>query len=99
MFARVSTFQESPEGIAESIRRLPETQQRVEAMDLSGLKGIYYLVDRHSGKTLTITLWETEQDLKASEEAANQVRGEEAEATGGQIVDVERFEVVAADLF
>jgi hypothetical protein len=39
------------------------------------------LVDRGSGKALTMTLWESEEAMRASEEEANQFRTEIAEAT------------------
>ena len=96
MFARVSTFQEAPESIEESIQRTPDVLRKAEA--LSGFRGMYYLVDRESGKTIAVTLWDTEEAMRASEEAANRMRADEAEATGGQIVDVERFEVAAVEL-
>lgn len=96
MFARVSTFQESAESIEESLTRTTDVVERAEAMP--GFKGLYYLIDQASGKTIAITLWNTEEDMRNSEEAANQIRADEAAATGGQIVDVERYEVAVAEL-
>ncbi len=51
------------------------------------------LVDRHSGKTLGITFWESEEAMRASEEVANRLREESAEAGSGTIAGVERYEV------
>ncbi|MFQ5966769.1 MAG: hypothetical protein ACE5MI_04045 [Acidimicrobiia bacterium] len=96
MFARVSTFQETPEGIAESLERNSEVVEKADA--ISGFKGLYYLVDRSSGKSVAITLWDTQDAMHRSEEAANQIREDESVATGGEIVSVERFEVAAAEL-
>lgn len=96
MFARVSTFQETPEGIAESLERNSEVVEKADA--ISGFKGLYYLVDRSSGKSVAITLWDTQDAMHRSEEAANQIREDESAATGGEIVSVERFEVAAAEL-
>lgn len=96
MFARVSTFEETTDSIEESLRRTPDVLKRAEA--LSGFKGVYYLVDRSSGKTLTITLWETEEAMRDSEEAANRIRTDEATASGGNIVSVDHYEVAAAEL-
>lgn len=56
------------------------------------------LVDRSSGKTLTITLWETEEAMRNGEEAANRIRTDKAAASGGKIVSVEHYEVAAAEL-
>jgi hypothetical protein len=40
-----------------------------------------------------LTLWETEADMRASEEAANRVRAQSAEASGDKVINVERYEV------
>lgn len=96
MFARVSTFEETEASVDESLRRTPEVLKRANA--LSGFEGVYYLVDRSSGKTMTITLWETEEAMRQSEEAANQIRVDEAAATGGNILSVEHYEVAASEL-
>jgi len=96
MFARVSTFRGTPEGVVKSLDRAPDVLERAEA--IAGFKGLYYLVDRESGKTMSITLWETESDLQASVEAANQIRSDETAADGSEILAVEHFEVAAAEL-
>jgi heme-degrading monooxygenase HmoA len=49
---------------------------------MEGFEGMIALVDRHSGKTLGITFWESEEAMRASEEAANQLRQESAEVGG-----------------
>jgi heme-degrading monooxygenase HmoA len=93
MFARVSTFQGAPEGLDDSLRNVEE-QVLPAARRLEGFAGMLALVDRASGKTVGITLWETEEHMRASEEAANRLRAETAEAAGEEIVSVERYEVV-----
>ena len=90
MFARVSTFQGPPDQTAEGIRVARE-QILPAARLMDGFKGIYLLYDRESGKSLSITLWETEADMRASEEAASRVRAESAETSGEQVVGVERY--------
>lgn len=92
MFARVSTFQGSPDQTAEGIRVTRE-QILPAAKLMDGFKGIYLLYDRESGKSLSVTLWETEVDMRASEEAANRVRVQSAEASGEKVINVERYEV------
>ena len=66
------------------------------------LRGVYLLVDRQSGKVLTITLWESEEALRASEEETTQLRSEHrgqwdqvptAEAGSQEVAGVERYEV------
>lgn len=96
MFARVSTYQGTPESVAQSLTRTTDIVERVEK--LAGLKGVYYLVDRDSGKSMSITLWETESDLQTSVEAANQIRSQEAATDDAEILAVEHFEVATAEL-
>src|SRR4051794_3362092 len=92
MFARVSTFQGPPDQTAEGIR-LAREQILPAAKLMDGFKGIYLLFDRESGKSLSVTLWETEADMQASEEAANRLRAESAGVSGETIVGLERYEV------
>ena len=61
---------------------------------LDGYRGLLTLVDRSTGRAVGITLWETEDAMHQSEEAASEVRGESADAGGGRIAHVERFEVM-----
>ena len=97
MFARVSTFQGPPDCTAEGIRVARE--QILPAARLQdGFKGIYLLYDSESGKSLSITLWETEEEMIASEEAALRARTESDETTGDVIVGVERYEVALQEL-
>jgi len=65
MHARVGTIQFQPGKLDEGIQIyresiLPEARQQ------SGFKGAMGLVDRSTGKSLSITLWETEADAQAS---------------------------------
>jgi len=97
MFARVSTFQGRPDQTAEGIRVARERILPVARLH-DGFKGIYLLFDRESGKSLSVTLWESEEDMMASEEAASRARAESAEAAGETVVSVERYEVALQDL-
>jgi heme-degrading monooxygenase HmoA len=90
--ARVSIFEGSPDQIDEMLRQARE-QVLPSARQMDGFKGLIALGDRQSGKTLGITFWESEEALRASEEAANRMRGETAEASGEEIAGVERYEV------
>jgi heme-degrading monooxygenase HmoA len=92
VYARVSALEGPPELIDESLRQAREVvlpQGRL----LDGFKGMIALGDRHSGKTVGITFWESEEAMRASEEAANRQREESAKAGGDTMVSVERYEV------
>ena len=93
MFARVSTYQGSPDRTDEGIRLARESiLPRLHQLD--GYQGAYYLVDRRGGKAVSITLWESEGAMRASEEAADQFRSESAGAVSATVESVERYEVV-----
>lgn len=92
MYARMSTLEGSPEHIDEGLRQvrenvLPQLKQQ------EGFEGMVALADRKTGKTLGITFWESEEALKASEEAADRLRKDSAEAMSDTIAGVERYEV------
>ena len=92
MFARVSTYRGDPGQIDGGLNYARENiVPRVQQVD--GFEGVYYLVDRESGKALSITLWESEEALRASEEEANQLRSESADSASATIESVERYEV------
>jgi heme-degrading monooxygenase HmoA len=97
MFARVSTFQGPPDRTAEGIRVAREQILPVARLQ-DGFLGILLLFDRESGRSLSVTLWESEEEMKASEDAARRARTESAEAAGEIIVGVERYEVVLQEL-
>ncbi len=66
MFARATVMQGRPETMpaaatifAESV--IPAAKQQ------KGFKGAFFLTDPASGKGMSVTLWETEDDLKAGE--------------------------------
>lgn len=97
MFARVSTFRGPVDQTSEGIRVARE--QILPAARLQdGFKGLYILFDRASGESLALTLWDTEEDLRASEEAALRARTESARASGEAIVSVHHYEVALREL-
>ena len=97
MFARVSTFQGSPEQLDDSTSQAIE-QILPAARRLAGFQGVLSLIDRATGKSITITLWQDEEAMRNSEEAANRLRARGAETAGESVVSVERYEVVFAEV-
>ena len=92
MFASVSTYQGDPGQIDQGLDYARENiLPKVKQVD--GFEGVYNLVDRESGKALTLTLWESEQTMRASEEEANRLRSESAESASATIENVQRYEV------
>jgi len=75
MFGRSTQFTGDPANVDEGIRIYKE--EVVPAVQgQPGFKGAISLSDRSSGKGISITFWETEEELRASESAANQVRSD-----------------------
>jgi heme-degrading monooxygenase HmoA len=93
MFARLSTLQGSPESIEAGIAAVRD-QVFPGAKELDGFRGMIALSDRSTGKMIGITLWDTEEAMRASEQAAEGMRQVSADAGAAQIASVERFEVV-----
>ena len=93
MHARVSILEGPPDQIDEGLRYMREQILPNAFQDDEGFKGALALADRQSGKTLTITFWESEEAMRATEEEANRLRSEIAQAGGETIAAVERYEV------
>jgi hypothetical protein len=95
--ARASRMEGPTDTVDEAIRHAQE-DVLPRATQLDGWGGVLFLVDRSTGKSMVITLWETPEARQASEEAANQLRKDAAETGGGTITGVERYEVAALSL-
>ena len=95
MYARVTTGQLPPDRIGEIARAMPDEARQALARE-PGFKGSMFLVDRQSGKVMTIGLWESEAAVQASL-AAHQARLEAARNTlgaAGSEPVIEVFEIV-----
>jgi heme-degrading monooxygenase HmoA len=98
MYARVTTIQGSTDQIDEGIDRIRDTTLPA-IKEIDGFKGICSLVDRQTGKGVTITLWKSEEALQASEEEANKLRREAAGNLGAAgEPTVERYEVALYEI-
>ncbi len=73
MFARVVHMEYSPYRCDEAVDIM---QKRVisAAREQKGFKGFWMLVDRSSGKSITVSLWEEENDLNMSGENSQYFR-------------------------
>lgn len=97
MFARVSEFEARPEQLDEMKRE--GVEHILPALKIQGgFNGGLVLADRKSGKVLAVTLWESEQAMEVTEEAAHWLVAFGAEAAGGIVRDVERYEVFFSEV-
>ncbi len=92
MYARMSVFEGPPEYMDESLSQLRE-QFLSQLRQQDGFKGFIALGDRQTGKTLSVSFWESEEALRASEREAARMRRESAETSGDTIAGVETYEV------
>jgi heme-degrading monooxygenase HmoA len=96
MFARVSIIEGKPEHVDEGIRNY-RNNVIPAAKKNHGFKDAYLLVDRKTGKVMSITMWETEKDVQSSTETANQLRSQAAQIAGSsQPPKVEIYEVAVS---
>jgi len=92
MFARIGWWEGSPEELDRwSLRSRNEVKPAVQAQ--AGALGAYWLLDRSGGRALTLTLWQSEEAMRASDEAAHRIqRG--TIAASGAAVTTSWYEVV-----
>ena len=88
MFARVSTYRGDGDRLLQGFADVTEP---LEAID--GFSHAYFMVDRESGKGMSITIWESEDALRASAAQADQLRSKGAAAGGAEIESVEHYEI------
>ena len=97
MIARVTTLEGSPDEQRSAVQWfedhvLPVTRERV------GYRGILLLVERGSGKAVSISLWDSDDDERASEEGAGRLRAQAVDVMGGSTPPVvERYDVAVHD--
>jgi len=94
MFARVTQLAVRPERLQQGHREIEE--HLIPAVRMQpGYSGGLILTNEESGKMLAVSLWESEQQMHATDEAAHWFRIFGAEAVGGTVTDVETYEVYA----
>jgi heme-degrading monooxygenase HmoA len=91
--ARLSILEGSADRLDASMDEVLPQLRRVD-----GFKGALGLADRDRGRMKVVTLWDTFEALRESEEQANELRQRAAEGASARIADVKRFEVGFAEL-
>ena len=97
MFARVSRYEAPKDEVDEALAAFEASTEAVRQMP--GIERAYLLVDRQGGRVLTITVWESEESMAASAEAAKALRSQAMGAAGGSVVAVETYEVASMEDF
>ncbi len=92
MLARINSVQADADKLAGLVKfseeRLPVTH------DAPGFKGFYLLADRQSGKIVSISLWDSAEDLRQFEAQGAQLRQAASSDVGIAPTPAEVYEVV-----
>ena len=81
MFARHVTVHGSPERLDEAVTSVRDHVLPV-LRDCAGFKGQLLLIDRQKGEAIGISLWDTKDNMDASEEKVSATRQQTAEQAG-----------------
>jgi len=90
VYARATTYRGSPEQVQEAIVHYEEGIASVR--EVVGNRGAFLLVDRSAGTGVGVTLWESEEAMRASRQRADGLR-QQAQEAGGENDSVVEFEV------
>ena len=97
MYARVSTYAGTPEDFYRGVEKV-RSALRPRIREVPGYKGAISLIDRSTGKSLAITLWDSEEALHASRQPVHQMRSDATAMSPADVLSVEEYEVAVADL-
>ena len=92
MHARVTTLEVPPDRMDDAKRNVRE-QVLPRLSQMEGFKGMVALGSSQSGKVQGVAFWESEEALRATDQAVVPVREEAAEASSGTVTSVEEYEV------
>lgn len=93
MYGRMTRLQGSPEAIEKGMADF-EARVAMPASQQPGFQGIVLLLNREKGEALSVSYWQDEGALKASEAFGNQVRNETAESSGLTVTEVTTGEIL-----
>lgn len=94
MWARVSLYRGGPEQVQATIARIQA--EGIPALHrLTGFSGGFWVVNRDHTEGLNLTLWASEEALKATAEATQALRDTGSQASRVEQVDVRPYEVLA----
>jgi heme-degrading monooxygenase HmoA len=86
------------DGDPDRVDLLPEPEETTfpRPDEMPGLRALYCLIDRETGRGASLSIWDSHEAREASEERVARQRRQAEEVGGGRIVSIERMEVVNA---
>jgi hypothetical protein len=97
MYARVATFEGTPDGFDRAAERVRE-QMAGETPPHPAIKGGLMLVDKGGGRALGITFFESREAIEEAAQTFERMGDEIPEAERGRRVSVDVYEVAAERL-
>ena len=88
MYARVATYSGDAAALVEGFESVTAPLERID-----GFNGALVLVDREGGRATTVTLWESEDALRASAGQAERLRRDATQQAGASVEGVDGYEV------
>jgi quinol monooxygenase YgiN len=97
MYLRVTAFKSDPAQLDQGVAFLRD--KIIPAMKQApGFLGATAIIDRKEGTGAASTLWESLEAMNQAEQLGQQSRTQSAEATGLEVVDVDRFEITVLEM-
>jgi hypothetical protein len=92
-FARVTFGESDPARFEEGVANLNQTVIP-QARELPGFQGGYWLADWATGKILAVAVYDSEEHVRQTDEAAAQLRQQVGSVAGVNFTGVETYEVI-----
>jgi heme-degrading monooxygenase HmoA len=97
MYLRVTAFKSAPGKLEEGIAFLKN--KIIPSMSKApGYLGTTCIVDREKNEGAASTLWESLEAMNNAEQLGQQARTQSSEATGLEVVDIDRFEITVLEM-
>ena len=93
MHARTSIWTGSAEALEKWASHVTTTVAPMVA-GVPGNVGAYFFLDRDGGRALTLTLWASDEAARASDQTADKSRASTTTATGVELLERGRYEVI-----
>jgi heme-degrading monooxygenase HmoA len=92
-FARMTTMGGDPARVDDAVVLVREKIRPI-ALEMEGNRGLLSLVDRANGTGVTLTFWDTEAAMRATEATADEIRDDASATLEMAIASVDRCEVL-----
>lgn len=97
MYLRVTAFKSEPGKLEQGIEFL-KNKIIPSISKAPGYLGTTCIVDREKGEGAASTIWESLDAMNKAEQLGQQARTDSAQATGLEVVDVDRFEITLLEM-